>query len=219
MNQRQRSMLWMTTAACAALGACKGRDNAQYASRDTMSATASTSGTTSTPGMSATTDTTVSAGSVNSSNGWTDGQIIALASAANRGEIAQGKLAEQKATSSAVKAFAKQMVTDHTAMQKQGSDLAKKLSITPDTTKSDVTDLEKNANDGLNDLRSKPAGKDWDSDYVNKQVDAHQHVLDELTDAAKATQNAEVRAMLEQATGTVQKHLTRATALKESLKS
>jgi putative membrane protein len=209
----------MATAACAALGACKGRDNAQYAARDTMSATASASGTTSTSGMSARTDTTVSAGSVNNSRDWTDGQIIAFASAANRGEIAEGKLAEQKATSSAVKAFARQMVTDHTAMQKQGSDLAKKLSITLDTTKSDVTDLEKKGNDDLNDLRSKPAGHDWDSDYVNKQVDDHQHVLDELTDAAKATQNSELRAMLEQATGTVQKHLTRAKALKDNLKT
>jgi putative membrane protein len=218
MNQRQRSILWVTTAACAALGACKGRDNAQYASRDTVSTTASMSGSTSTT-PSTSTDTTVSAGSVNGSNGWTDGQIIAFASAANRGEIAQGKLAEHKATSSAVKAFAKQMVTDHTAMQKEGSDLAKKLSITPDTTKSDVTDLEKGANDGLNDLRSKPAGQSWDSDYVNKQVDAHQHVLDELTDAAKATQNSELRAMLEQATGTVQKHLTRAKALMDNVKS
>ena len=63
---------------------------------------------------------------MNASNGWTDAQILAFATAANKGEIAEGKLAETKATNAKVKAFARQMVADHTKMLAEGTAFAKK---------------------------------------------------------------------------------------------
>lgn len=147
--------------------------------------------------------------------GWTDGAILAYAAAASRAEVAEGKLAAGKATNKDVKAFARQMETDHAAMLKDGESFAKAHNITPDTTKDDVTGLVKSEADQLKDMTGKKAGADWDKDYLDDQIDDHKSVLGKLQDAAKATANADLQAMLTKATGKVQEHLTKAQALKD----
>jgi putative membrane protein len=195
-----------TVAACTVLGACQKKGD--VATTDTTAAPAATAGGT---------DTTASAGTVApSSNSWTDAQILAFASAANAGEIQEATIAESKATNPAVKSFARLMVTDHKKMLADGKALATKLAITPDSSKSDVTDLTKNVNDDVKDLNDKKAGKDWDEDYIGKQVDAHQKVLDKLQDASKSAQNPELKDALSKSIGKVQEHLTKAKDLKDS---
>jgi len=187
------------------------------------------------PKENATTDTTSAAGAVatgsdsanrarmdsgaaaaKTNGGWSDGQIIAFASAANKGEIAEGKLAETKATNVKVKSFARLIVTDHTAMLNEGTSFAKKNNITPDSTKNDVIDLQKNALDEMKDLQTKPKGKDWDKDFIDKEIDGHKAVLDKLQQAQNATTNPQLKEMLTKATAKVQDHLTKAQAIKDS---
>lgn len=148
-------------------------------------------------------------------NGWTDGHILAYAAAANEGEVAEGKAAEAKARNAGVKAFARQMVTDHQAMLTEGTAFAKKHNITPDTAQDDVRDLMKDSRDHQKDMAGKAAGADWDKSFLDGEIDGHQKVLDKLQDAAKNTTNADLRAMLVKASGKVQEHLTKARALKE----
>ena len=151
-----------------------------------------------------------------SHNGWSDAQIVAYTTAVNEGEIAEGKLAGQKATNAGVKAFGRQMVSDHQTMLTEGRGFAKQHSITPDTTKDDVTSVMKDGRDHLKDLGDKKAGADWDRSYLDGEIDGHEHVLAHLEDAAKNTINASVRQMLVKASGKVQEHLTKAKALKEN---
>lgn len=149
-------------------------------------------------------------------NGWTDAEIVGFVNAANAGEISAGELAERKATNPDVKAFARLMVADHKAMLNDSKALASKLNITPDSSNDKVRDLVKSAQDDNKDLKDKAAGKDWDEDYMSKQVDGHEHVLDQLQDAAKSTSNAQLRAELEKAVGKVQTHLTKAKDIKDN---
>jgi putative membrane protein len=158
-------------------------------------------------------DTTAPAGATNN-NGWTDAQILAYTAVANNSEVAEGRLAERKATNPAVKAFARQMVTDHEAMMKERKSFASTNKITPDTTKSDVSDLMKNSHDELADLTKKAAGKDWDGDFIDKEIDGHKAVLDKLQDFEKSTTNTKLKDMLTKAVGKVQEHLTKAEDVK-----
>lgn len=158
-------------------------------------------------------DTTATA---NTNNGWTDGQILAFAGAASRGEIAEGKLAETKATNPKVKAFARLMVSDHTKMLAEGNSFAKKNNITPDSTKSDIADLQKGAIDEMNDLQTKPKGNDWDKAFIDKSIDDHKAVLDKLQKAQSATTNPGMQDLLTKATAKVQDHLQKAQAIKDS---
>lgn len=197
--------------AAALLVACKPKDNA---TTDTTSAAGAVA-TGSDSANRARTDTTNAAANNKNSN-WTDAQILAFATAANKGEIAEGKLAETKATNPKVKAFARQMVTDHTAMLTEGNSFAKKNNITPDSTKDDVQDLQKDANNELKDLTSKAKGNDWDKDFVDKEIDGHKKVLDKIQSFQNTTQNAQLKEMLTKAQTKVQSHLDKAQALKDS---
>lgn len=195
-----------TVAACTVLGACQKKGDVAF------------SDTTAAPAMA---DTTASAGSVASpKNDWTDAQILAFAATANSGEIQEAKMARQKATNPAVKKFAALMIADHTKMLADGKALATKLAITPDTSRSDVSDL---ANDGSKDIKemsSKKVGKDWDEDYMEKQLETHQKVLDKLTDASKSAKAPELKSALDASIAKVQDHLTQAKTIKDnSLKS
>jgi putative membrane protein len=156
------------------------------------------------------------AGSVVKRGGWTDASIFGLVGAASAGEVREGQLAAKKATNPAVKKFAQQMVTDHRALSNNMKSLAAKLSVTPDTADGDVRDVMKDASDEVKELTDKPAGADWDKEYIDNQIDDHKDLLDKLQDAAKNTQNADLRAAIEKATGKVQEHLTKAQSIKEN---
>jgi putative membrane protein len=193
-------------AACTVLGACQKKGD--VAATDTTAA----------PAMA---DTTASAGTVASpKNDWTDAQILAFAATANSGEIKEAKLAQRKATNPTVKKFAALMIADHTKMQADGKALATKLAITPDTSRSDVSNLAMDGSKAIKDLSNKKVGKDWDEDYMEVQVDTHQKVLDELNDASKSAKAPELKSALDEAIAKVQDHLTQAKQIKDnSLKS
>ncbi|HET7201157.1 MAG TPA: DUF4142 domain-containing protein [Burkholderiales bacterium] len=195
------------------LVACKGKENANT---DTTTAAGAVATGSDSANRAAGATTGAAASSNTGNNNWTDGQILAFASAANKGEIAEGKLAETKATNPKVKAFARQLVTDHTSMLNEGNSFAKKNKITPDSTKSDVQDLQKDSQSEVQDLQSKAKGNDWDKDFVDKEIDGHKKVLQKLQDMQNATSNTQLKDMLTKAQQKVQSHLDKAQALKDS---
>lgn len=198
-------------AAGAALAACQRAENArtdttaagEVARRDSLR------DTTRAPAVPANPTAT-------NNDGWSDAQILAYAAAADSAEIAQGRLAEKKATNPAVKSFARQMVTDHQAMLREGKAFASTNKITPDTTKSDVMDLVKDSHDAITDWTNKAAGKDWDGAYIDKQIDEHKAVLDKLQNFEKSTNDAKLKDLLNKAVGKVQSHLTKAQDVKDN---
>src|SRR5947199_9309113 len=61
-----------------------------------------------------------------------DAQIAAIVVTANQVDIDAGKLAESKGSNAQVKAFGKQMVTDHMGVNKQATELVTKLGVKPE---------------------------------------------------------------------------------------
>ena len=57
-----------------------------------------------------------------------DAQIASIVVTANQVDIDAGKVAQSKGSNAEVKAFGKQMVTDHTAVNKQAAALARRSS-------------------------------------------------------------------------------------------
>jgi putative membrane protein len=64
--------------------------------------------------------------------GPSDAQIAHIVVTANQVDIDAGKLAQSKGKSKDVKAFGKQMVTDHTGVNKQAVALVTKLKVKPE---------------------------------------------------------------------------------------
>jgi putative membrane protein len=222
MKSGTNGLLRGTAAVVLTLCACSQRDrSAVDSAADTVASRIGATVDTAAKRVGAAADTAArrmesAAGSVVKRGGWTDGSVLGFIGATNDGEVRESQLAVKKATNPAVKKFAQELVTAHRALALEMKSLAAKLSVTPDTADSDVHDVMDNARDQIKDLTDKPAGADWDKQYIDNQIDDHKDLLDKLQDAAKNTSNAELRGAIEKATGKVQEHLTKAQGIKET---
>src|SRR6266700_2026374 len=84
--------------------------------------------------------------------GPTDPQIAHIVVTANQVDIDAGKLAESKGSNKEVKAFGKQMVTDHTGVNKEAVELVTKLKVTPEDNPTSQS-LKKGGEDNVKNLK------------------------------------------------------------------
>lgn len=147
----------------------------------------------------------------------TDAEIAHIVVTANTVDIDAGKLAKEKGSSKDVKAFADQMITDHTAVNKQATDLAKKLGVTPmdnDTSKS----LMKGGKSNLAKLKGLK-NKEFDKNYIDHEVSYHQAVIDTIDKTLiPNAENAELKALIVKVRPAFISHLEHAKHLQESMK-
>ena len=124
-----------------------------------------------------------------------DAQIASIVVTANQVDIDAGKLAETKSHSADVKAFARQMITDHTGVNKQAVALVTKLKVTPEDNATSQS-LAAGGTDNLKNLRSLN-GTAFDKAYVDHEVAYHQQVIEAIDKTLiPSAQNAELKALL-----------------------
>ena len=124
-------------------------------------------------------------------------------------DINYAKLALSKARDKQVKAFAQQMITDHSAVQQAVRDLAAKLNVTPaDSGTSDSLKAQaEQITQKLQDLR----GKAFDKSYVGNEVAYHKAVINTTrTVLIPSAQNAELKSALQGAEPLFEGHLQHA---------
>jgi putative membrane protein len=126
----------------------------------------------------------------------TDPQIAHIAYTAGQLDIVAAQQALKISKNSDVRAFAEQMVKDHTAVNKQALDLCKKLNVTPqdnDTSKN----LTKQAEAKRAEL-AKLSGAAFDKAYVENEVAYHKAVNGALeTTLIPSATNAELKSLLQ----------------------
>jgi putative membrane protein len=145
-----------------------------------------------------------------------DAQIAHIVVTANQVDIDAGKLAEKKASSPDVKAFGKQMVTDHSAVNKQAKDLAKKLKVKPQDNPTSQS-LAKGGKENIAKLK-KLKGKEFDKAYIDQEVSYHQAVLDAIDKTLiPNAQNAELKGLIEKVRPAIQGHLDHAKQIQSKL--
>jgi len=107
--------------------------------------------------------------------GPTDPQIAHIVVTANQVDIDAGKLAESKGASKEVKDFGKQMVTDHSGVNKQAEALVTKLKVKPEDNPTSES-LKKGGEDNLKNLKGLD-GAAFDKAYIDHEVAYHEQVL------------------------------------------
>lgn len=149
--------------------------------------------------------------------GPTDPQIAAIVVSANNVDIAAGKLALKHTTNKDVRAFAQQMVTDHSAVNAAATKLVTKLHVTPE-----ANATSKQFADGGEASRTKleatpKAG--FDKAYIDNEVVYHQTVIDAIDSTLiPSAQNAELKALLVQSRPAFVAHLEHAKQIQATLK-
>ena len=148
--------------------------------------------------------------------GPTDPQIAAIVVTANQVDIDAGHLAVKKAQSHEVKAFAQQMITDHTGVNKQATALVTKLKVKPeenDTSRS----LKKGGDDNIAKLKTLK-GIEFDRAYIDHEVIYHQTVIDALDKAlVPNAKNEELKALLIKVRPAFVAHLEHAKSLQAKI--
>src|ERR1044072_2370431 len=110
----------------------------------------------------------------------TDPQIAMIVVTADNVDIAAGKLAAKKSTNPKVKEFAESMVRDHTSVNKQATDLAKKLKLTPEQSPTSQN-LKSGGDKTLTTLRGL-SGSEFDKAYIYNEVTYHEAVIKGMDD-------------------------------------
>ena len=141
--------------------------------------------------------------------GPTDPQIAAIVVTANQVDIDAGKLAKGHTKNKEVKAFAQQMITDHTAVNKQAVELAGKLKVKPESNPTSEA-LKKGGDENIAHLK-KLKGKEFDKAYIDHEVEYHQQVLDAVDKTLiPSAKNPELKALIEKVRPAFVAHLDHA---------
>jgi len=145
-----------------------------------------------------------------------DAQIAHIVVTANQVDIDAGKLAQGKAKSKEVKDFAKQMVTDHSGVNKQAVALAKKLGVKPEDNPTSQS-LKKGGEDNVKHLKTLK-GAEFDKAYVDHEVAYHEQVLDAIDKVlVPSAKNEELKALIVKVRPAFVAHLEHAKSLQAKL--
>ena len=145
-----------------------------------------------------------------------DAQIAAIVVTANQVDIDAGKLAESKADNAQVKAFGRQMVTDHSGVNKQATELVTKLGVKPE----DNATAQSLKSGGAANVKalSSLSGAAFDKAYIDHEVAYHQQVLDAVDKTLiPGASNAELKALLVKARPMFVDHIDQARKLQASV--
>ena len=124
-----------------------------------------------------------------------DAQIASIVVTANQVDIDAGNLVESKGSNADIKAFGKQMVTDHTGVNKQAVALVTRLKVMPEDNPTSQS-LKKGGEVNAQNLKTL-SGAAFDRAYIEHEVAYHQQVIDALDKTLiPSAQNAELKSLL-----------------------
>ncbi|WP_432706528.1 DUF4142 domain-containing protein [Azotobacter salinestris] len=128
------------------------------------------------------------------------------ASAKGIAEIESGKLALEKSTSADIKAFAQQMIDDHTAANRQLAQMAQSKNLEV----ADEAELMSKAKKWILQLRE---GESFDEAYANNQVVSHENTLELYRDAAQRLEDPALKEYASKTLPKLEQHLDKAKQL------
>jgi len=139
-----------------------------------------------------------------------DKKFLEMAAQSDQNEIALAKLAEEKATNPAVKAFAQKMITEHTKVSASMKPCAESWGLSASSGPDADTQKEFDKLNGL-------SGDDFDKEYMSQMVSDHSKALDAFTSEAKDTKDVKLRTAVLQGKTMVAAHKNMAYDLKKKL--
>jgi putative membrane protein len=146
-----------------------------------------------------------------------DAQIAHIAYTAGVIDVAAGKQALTKSHDKAVRAFAEEMVRDHTAVNDQALALVKKLGVTPQDNPTSQA-LSKDADAKLKTYAALK-GAAFDKAYIQNEVAYHKTVNGALASTLiPNAQNGELKSLLQTGLKLFTEHQTHADHLAQGLK-
>ena len=148
--------------------------------------------------------------------GVTDPQIAAIVVTANQVDIDAGKIAVTHASNAEVRKFGQHMIDQHTAVNKQATDLVTRLKVAPQDNPTSQS-LKAGGDSNVQQLKTL-RGAAFDRAYVDHEVAYHQQVLEAIDSTLLPNaKNAELKELLTKTRPAIAAHLEHAKSLRASL--
>ena len=148
----------------------------------------------------------------------TDAQIAAIVVAANQVDIDAGKVAAERGGSSDVKKFGKDMVRDHSGVNKSAVELVTKLKVTPEDNPTAMS-LKKGGTENVATLKTLK-GRAFDKAYIDHEVAYHEQVIEAVDKVLiPGAKNEELKALLVKVRPAFVSHLEHAKMLQTKMTS
>ena len=132
-----------------------------------------------------------------------DQTFVTTAAQGGMAEVQMATLAQTNARSPRVKAYANEMIKDHSAANDQLMKLAQAKGVTPPTNLNEMQNQQKTA------LTAEKGAK-FDRDYMRDQIADHQAMVQAFQDEAQNGQDPEIKAFAASTLPTIQEHLMQA---------
>lgn len=132
-----------------------------------------------------------------------DQTFITNAAQGGMAEVQAAQLALTKARSARVKAYANEMLADHTPVNQQLMQLAQQKGVTPPPSVNDMQQQQMAMLQG-------ETGARFDRDYMRAQVTDHQMMVQMFQDEAANGQDPDLKALATSTIPVIQKHLMQA---------
>lgn len=140
-----------------------------------------------------------------------DAEMLVNAVSSDMYEVGAAEMAATMATQASVKEFASMMMTMHKTMMEETKMLAAKKAYTvPSMMANDYMD-------DMEDMKKWAKGKEFDTKYINAQIDQHQKMLDGIEKRMAATVDNDVKMWAQKASSGVRMHLDKAKMIDEAL--
>lgn len=149
--------------------------------------------------------------------GPTDGNIAAMLLAANNTDISYAKLAPARASSPAVKDFAKRMILDHSAVNTAVNEVIARTTVKPEENKEslDFRDESTTKRDAMRDLE----GREFDSAYIANEITYHTKLLQTIDGVLiPKAHDAQLRQVLVSVRPAIVAHLSHAQQVQAGLR-
>jgi putative membrane protein len=144
-------------------------------------------------------------------------KVLAALHTSNMNELALAKLGQQKAQMREVKQFSQMLLKEHSKADQMVMSYAKRkaISLTPDEdTAKDKAEDKREAMEKLRPLR----GVEFDRQFAAIMVDEHDKAVDLVKDARGDVDDPELKGMLAELQGSLEKHLEHARHLRDVTK-
>jgi putative membrane protein len=176
-------------------------------------ADASAGGTTGAPGTAGGADE----GVLTMAESLSDAQMIDVLKVTSAAEVSRARLAEDKAQNAAVRAFASQLIRDHTIIAYSAAVTANSMGLTPSS--SEVGAMVTRASDAvMQGMNTIPRSADFDRRFVDVQIEADKGKLELVERMLAHAEGVPLRSLMADELQAIQRHLDEGGLIRITLK-
>jgi putative membrane protein len=196
----KRTAILMTGVALSACSMFGGSDDAHQSTRTEQP-----------PGEQRTMQSDRAVASTSTASQSPDARLLGFLNLANKGDFEGGRMAQMRASSAAVRTYARQMEADHLQMLQDSENAARSLGIVP-VMGPETQPLVRDHEAAMQRLQT-VSGKEFDRAYMAHEIDMHRKVLKTAESMAGEVRNPRLKTLIENSKPILEAHLKAAQSL------